>query len=81
MKFERTILSVDVYGKEFKLTKLTTKQAGDFGEKTKGLSESEMLDPACDLLAACGLPKDVSMSMEMEHLVQLMEALFPKGKK
>ena len=80
MKFERTEIKVDVYGSEYVLRAPTVEDAEKLGE-VKEDDVQGSFEKSVRLLEDLGLPENVTRSMEMNHLTQLMDLIMPKKKK
>ena len=81
LKFERTEVALNAYGEEFKLKRPTVSEQEEYGKKIEKCEEENKAEMLLDLLAKCGLPKNVSSEMESDHLMQVVEALMPTKKK
>lgn len=81
MKFERTQIELDVYGTVYKLSRPTFKRALEIGEECKEKSELEVQELMINLLEELGLPKEVTMGMEIDHVGQIFNYLMPSKKK
>lgn len=59
----------------------TVKQSQEYAKSVKDIEDSEATDKLLDFLEGLGLPKDISESMESEHLTSIVQALVPAQKK
>lgn len=81
LNFQKTEVEADIYGTVYNLRRPTVKEAQDYANKAKKATDEEQVDFLIEMLSDCGLPNDVSQSMEPDHLVQLMNTLIPSKKK
>jgi hypothetical protein len=81
LKIEKTKVEIELYGEAYSLSRPTVRQSQDYGKKVKDASDQETSDLVIDLLDSCGLPKKVTLDMEMEHLEMVIGALIPSSKK
>jgi len=81
MQFEKRKLKAKIYGQDYELTFPTVRQQNEYVKAIKESGEDNAMDDLTNLLERLGLPKDVSMDMELDHLLQLMDALVPTKKK
>ena len=81
LEFKKTEIEANIYGVVHKLRRPSVKEAQDYSAAVKGLEGEEQSMMLLKLLEKCGLPVDVSLAMESEHLVQLVEGLMPSKKK
>lgn len=83
LKFERRVLKLDLYGESYNVAFPTKKQGTKLAEKAKDAEngDDKGAEAVIDLLAELGLPKEKSEEMEIEHLTELVEMLFPSKKK
>lgn len=80
-KFTRSVLELEIYGQEYKLGKLTLDEAQEFGKETKDLDDQARGEKLLGLLEKKGLPKDLILSMEVDHITELVNLLMPAKKK
>ena len=81
LNFKRRELELNVYGNDYKLSFPSVKQTQDYAKKAKRAGDDESASMLVEFLDKLGLPKDISLEMEAEHLTQVVEALIPQGKK
>lgn len=79
MEFNRTKLKVRIYGQEVDLTPPTFGQARDLQKKMAENGDS--LELMVEYLKGLGLPEEVLMSMEAQHVNKLVEHLNQPEKK
>lgn len=78
MKFVKSVLSFDVYGKSVEVRFPTVKEVRLFQEKMK--DKGDELTNTIEYLSVLGLPKEVAENMEMDHLQQIIESLISQKK-
>lgn len=82
LQLKKRFLEVDCYGEEYKLSFPSLSQAATYKEQCgDGQDEGKILVYLLDLLDDLGLPKKVSKDMEIDHVMQIMEALMPEKKR
>jgi hypothetical protein len=81
VKLEKTKIELDVYGTVYNLSRPSFKQALDLKEKNKDKSEEEANEIMLEFLESLGLPKNVTMDMEVDHVTQILDVLMPSKKK
>lgn len=80
-KFERTKITLEIYGESYDLTRPTFKRAMELKKKSEDKSEAETQEVMVELLADLGLPSDITLGMEIEHVGELLEYIMPSKKK
>jgi hypothetical protein len=81
MEFKKTEISATIYGTAYKLRRPSVKEAQEYSAKVKAAGEEDSSKCLLEMLEMCGLPIDVAMGMEADHLVQLVEGMMPSKKK
>lgn len=81
MKLIRRELALDLYGKEYKISFPTVRQSQAYANSLNGKEDNESIGLLADFLDSLGIPKDVVLDMESEHLTQLVQELMPAQKK
>lgn len=81
LTLERRKLELSLYGESYELTFPTLKQTQDYALKAQGASDNEAGELLVELLDGLGLPREVALGMEAEHLTQVIEHLMPSKKK
>lgn len=77
MKFVKDIFDCEIYGENYKLCKPTVDQVEKFSKSKK----SETIEGTKDFLAELGLPKNVTGTLQVEHLKEITEKLVGSEKK
>lgn len=73
MKFERRKLSFDIYGEKCEVLFPTTGQIKEKDELIKKKeNKGREIDVVIDFLETLGLPRDISLGMEMDHLLKII---------
>lgn len=80
-KLERTKKSIDIYGTVYDLSRPSYRQAQELGKQSANKNEEETQSLMLDFLENMGIPKSVTLDMEVEHVGMLIEYLMPAKKK
>jgi len=78
MEFKKRVLKVKVYGEEIELTYPTVGQFKSFQKKLDG---DVTLDDMIDFLEMLGMKKEITESLEPEHLNLIIQELTGSEKK
>lgn len=81
LEFKKTEIEANIYGVVHKMRRPSVKEAQDYSAQVKKMGEEDSSMLLLQMLEKCGLPIDVSLAMESDHLVQLVEGLMPSKKK
>lgn len=81
LEIKKTVIQANVYGTVYELCRPSTKLAKEYGKLSKEQDEDNGIDLVIDLVDKCGLPKAVAEEMEVDHLLQIVDALLPAKKK
>lgn len=81
LEFKKTEVEAKIYGELYKLRRPTVKEAQEYARGAKGCEEEKQSELLIALLDMCGLPSEVALGMEAEHLIALVEGLMPSKKK
>jgi len=77
MKFERSVLSVNIYGESKEIRFPTLLETKSF---TKAQEKGDEIESLVLFLESLGLERKVSESMEVPHLTKIIEALSSEKK-
>lgn len=80
-KFERTKQTIDIYGEVYNVSRPTFKRSLELGKQSDKKSDEESQELMLDFLEEMGIPKKVTMDMEVDHVTTLIEFLMPSKKK
>lgn len=81
LKFERSKVSVEIYGEKLELRKPTFGESVELSKKIKeNGGEENSTEIIMQFLESLGLPKQLLQSMEAEHVVTLLEHISGKKK-
>lgn len=73
----KTVLKVNVFGKEVELSEPSMKTLQEFQGKI-GDDKVDDVNVMLDFLAKCGMEREISEELSPNHIAQIMEALVPK---
>lgn len=81
MKIERSVLKAEIYGTEYQIKLPTFKQTQAYSESLKGLGNDKETDASGAMrsfLEVLGLPGEIFDQLEVDHIVQIMDAITKK---
>ena len=81
MKIERTSESIDIYGTVYKTNRPSYGRAMELGKQSDDKKEGEAHELMLEFLEERGIPKDVTLEMEVDHVSMLIEHFMPAKKK
>ncbi len=82
MKLVKTVIELEVYGQTVSLKKPTYREAQEYRDALKKLSDNEDAGSVMiEFLSKMGLPKEVFEQLELGHVNEIMEALTDTKKK
>jgi hypothetical protein len=82
LHFKRTVFKINFYGTEYEMRKPTVRETVDFQKSlSKDKSEEDKLLRLTSFFVGLGLNKDAVDDMQMDHMIQLAEALSATDKK
>lgn len=80
IEFKKTEIKANIYGTVYELRRPTVAESQDYGKVANEKDDEKATEHLLELLAKCGLPKEIAREMEADHLVSLIESLMPKKK-
>lgn len=81
LKLQKSKVRLDIYGELFEIDKPTYGFAKEWQSKIKGMTEQEVTEYTIQTLVDFGIPLNVIESLEVDHLAQVVEAIFGAKKK
>ncbi len=78
---QKTKIKVSIYDQQYEMVKPTVAQAKQLVKFSKDGDESDGLDKTIEFMEMLGLPKDVSIAMEIDHFTKLVEYITGQVKK
>ena len=81
MKLVRNVFEVDVYGTVVKMTKPTYEKSNDFNDAYEAaVTQKEKSNITLDFLENLGLPKELSKSLECDHMTDIINLVMGSKK-
>ena len=81
LDFEKTEIEAKIYGSAYKLRRPTVSEAQAYAKKAEGKTDEETTNNLVSFLSELGLPKDVTLGMEIDHVTLLVNELMVSKKK
>jgi hypothetical protein len=82
LKFERSVIEIDLYGTPVKLRKPYFSETQDYKAKLQALPENDEVAPIIKaFIVKMGLPENLFEQLEMEHVSEIMGLLTGSKKK
>lgn len=81
MKIERSVIDLEIYGTKCQLKAPTFKQYQQYSESLKALGNDKDTDASSSMktfLEMLGLPEGIFEQLEVNHIVELMDAVTKK---